>query len=468
MTIFRTQLMPHQQAAVDKLRGLRVGALYMDMGTGKTRVALDLALQRVDAGKVDGVVWLCPLNVKRTIADEIEKHCPDISYGMLRPDRAPGEATVQLAGIESLSQSLALNVRVRELVTSRRQFLVVDESALIKNHLARRTLATWRLGEQCPYRLMLNGTPISNNEKDLFAQWYFLDPRILGYHSYYSFAANHLEFDPEYPGRVVRAHNVQLLARKMAPYLYQVRKDECLQLPPKSYTRRYCRLSQVQAELYQQAKDDIFAELEAQPEWEKSTTAIYRLFTALQRIVSGTKTDGALIYPDPKENPRVELLQETVEELPPDAKSIIWCKYADEFHALRDVLIAQYGREAVAECWGEIARSRREREVERFRHEARFLLANRECAGYGLNLQHCQYAIYYSNTFAWATRSQSEDRLHRQGQTRNVHIIDLVCEQTIDERIQTSLARKENLVEAFRREIDARRDVKRWLDGEDA
>jgi len=191
----------------------------MDMGTGKTLTALELGIRRLNAGRVDCILWLCPVSVRRTIAAEVDKHT-DAMWEIVRPRgiRNP-DANVYIAGIESLSSSVSLNARLLELTQAKRCFLVCDESSLIKNPKARRTLAIWRLGERCPYRLILNGTPLSNNETDLYAQWYLLDPRILGYSSFYAFAANHLEYDPDRPGRVVKAHNVEYLTRKMQPYL---------------------------------------------------------------------------------------------------------------------------------------------------------------------------------------------------------------------------------------------------------
>ncbi len=456
-------MMSHQKAAVQKLSRVKVGALYMDMGTGKTRTALELAIRRLNAGKVDCILWCCPVSVKETIAGETDKHVEGATWGMVQPQKIENpDAHVHIAGIESLSSSLSLNVRLMELVEAKRCFLVCDESSLIKNHMANRTLALWRLGERCDYKLILNGTPLSNNEQDLFSQWYFLDPRILGYNSYYSFAANHLEFDPDYPGRVVAAHDVEYLTRKIAPYTYQVRKDECLDLPPKTYSWRYCYMTREQRDIYEEAKGRILMDIDLD-DWTSHT--LFRLFTALQKVVSGIRPDRVPIFEDPMDNPRVEALMETVEELPSDAKCIIWCKYTHEIKTLQQVL-KPYG--GVAVIHGEVAPTQRDQEIKRFRRDARFLIANKRVGAFGLNLQHCNYAIYYGNDFSWETRSQSEDRIHRAGQTRNCHIIDIVCANSIDMRIQRCLTNKEQLVSSFREEIDRTKDktsLGRWIDG---
>lgn len=455
--------MTHQIAAVEKLSRVKVGALYCDMGTGKSRIALELAIRRLNAGKVDCILWCCPVSVRQTIADEIDKHVDGAAWEIVQPNRIRcPEADIYIAGIESLSSSLALNVRLMELVGQKRCFLVCDESSLIKNHMAARTLAMWRLGERCTYKLILNGTPLSNNEQDLYSQWYFLDPRVLGYYSYYSFAANHLEFDPDYPNRVVAAHNVEYLTRKIQPYTYQVRKDECLDLPPKSYSSVYCWMSDEQRLLYDETKEELLAEMEC--DMPKPHT-IYRLFTVLQRIVSGVRLDGTPLFREPQNNPRLRTLLETVENLPRDSKSIVWCKYTHEIETLRRALEPLGG---AAVLHGAIKPRDRDREIARFRKDARFLVANKRVGAFGLNLQHCHYAIYYSNDFSWETRSQSEDRIHRAGQIRNCHIIDIICQDSIDVQIHRCLWRKENLVNSFRQQIDRIKNkahLGRWIDG---
>ena len=452
-------MMQHQIAAVEKLRKVKVGALLMDMGTGKTLTALELGIRRLNAGKADCILWLCPVSVRRTIAAEVDKHT-DAMWEIVRPRgiRNP-DANVYIAGIESLSSSVSLNARLLELTQAKRCFLVCDESSLIKNPKARRTLAIWRLGERCPYRLILNGTPLSNNETDLYAQWYLLDPRILGYSSFYAFAANHLEYDPDRPGRVVKAHNVEYLTRKMQPYLYQVRKDECRDLPRKSYSAHWYDMTLSQRLVYVRTRNEMLDEIGT---GDPKPHQIYRMFTALQQIVSGIMPGGQPIFEDALDNPRIRTLLRIVKLLPDDRKAIIWCKYRHEIETVMGVL-----DNAVA-LHGGVKPAQRDEALERFRKEVRFLVANKRVGAFGLNLQHCSYAIYYSNDFSWETRSQSEDRIHRAGQTENCHIVDIICSRSIDEQIHRCLSRKEGLVEAFRARIGETKDLmnlRRWIDG---
>jgi SNF2 family DNA or RNA helicase len=255
----------------------------------------------------------------------------------------------------------------------------------------------------------------------------------------------------------------------MAPFVYQVRKDECLELPPKSYSKRYCRMAEVQYWEYENGKTHFFDIMERYDDWSRDvSTIVFRLFSLLQRVTSGKTWDWKDLFDNPLENPRVQLLLETIVDLPKDSKVIIWCKYTHEIEMISEVL-AQAGYES-AKLYGELTVKERDEELEKFRKEADVLVANKRCGAFGLNLQHANYAIYYSNDFSWDTRAQSEDRIHRTGQTENVHIIDLICENTIDERIYTSLMNKEGLVESFRQEIDKQKDDKetlwRWINND--
>jgi SNF2 family DNA or RNA helicase len=460
---FRTMMMVHQQMAVDKLSHVKVGALYMDMGTGKTRTALELGIRRMNIGKVDCILWCCPVPVKQTIVDEVTKHVNNAIIEMISTRKIKNwNADIYIAGIESLSSSIGLNCRMIELVSRRRCFLICDESSLIKNHRANRTLSLWRLAERCKYKLLLTGTPITNNEQDLFAQWYFLDPRILGYTSFYSFAANHLEYDPDIPGRVLRAHDVDLLSRKMAPFVYQIKKSECLDLPKKSYSSRCCNMPDNQSIIYADEKDYILSHA-MRPDGEWDTTIIYRLFSALQKILSGIDYKGRPIF-EPKENPRTMALIDLISELG-DNKAIIWCKYTHEITELATIL----GNRAVC-FYGNVSQKGRQNNLKLFSGPVQFLIANENCGAFGLNLQFCQYEIYYDQTFSWEKRSQSEDRIHRAGQTHNVEYIDIFYPDTIDSRIRSCLSNKESLAESFTKCIDKfkdKKDLEEWIDGKD-
>ncbi len=424
------------------------------MGTGKTRTALELIARRYNAGKVDHILWLCPCSVRPTIQAELRKHVDgDVSM-------------FSVYGIESLSSSDRLYLKLLQLAQSNNLYLIVDESNLVKNPRAIRTQRIIELSKLCRYKLILNGTPISRCEADLFAQWYIIDWRILGYQSYWSFAANHLEYDEKIPGKIRRVLEVDYLVRKITPYTYQVKKSECLDLPIKTYTSWDFDMTEKQRNHYRWVMDEYLMYLnELKPE------TIYTLFTALQHVTAGRRVltspkermKTAPMFGNPMDNPRIQALFDALDRT--DDKVIIWCRYSHEIKDITKLLREQYGDESVVEFYGEISKKRREINAEKFAMDARFFVANKTCAGYGLNLQFCSYMIYYSNDWDWATRSQSEDRVHRMGQDKNVHIIDIYARKSIDGRILDCLSRKESLVDSFKGSIDGiqKEDIRKWI-----
>ena len=439
-----TKMYSHQVKAVEKLKKIKIGAAYMEMGTGKTRVALELINIRLNKGRIDHVIWLCPCSVKENLRRDIIKHTGE------------EQNIITICGIETLSTSIKTNSYLLELVKNKRCYLIVDESNLVKNHKAKRTQNIIRLSEYCTYKLILNGTPVTRNEADLFAQWYLLDWRVLGYKSYWSFSANHLEFD-DY-GRLRKCLNVDYLVEKIGPYSYQVKKEECLDLPPKTYEKVYYELTNQQYEHYLNVADELMFSLDEFQPW-----TIYRMLTALQDVISGmyvnTSKENIQTTPyfdNPLENPRIKKLLELLDGL--EEKTIIFCKYQQEINDITNIINQMYGKNKAVEYTGELSQKKRQKNLDLFQTTSQYLIANKQCGAYGLNLQFCSYIIFYSNDWDYGTRIQAEDRVHRIGQNENVHIVDICASDTLDERILKCLDKKENLVDSIREEIEENKD----------
>lgn len=441
-----TNLFEHQIKATEKLSKIKIGALYLEQGTGKTRTALELIKIRLEKGRINHVIWLCPCSVKENLRRDIIKHTGNEQKDL-----------ITICGIETLSSSIAANSKLLKLVEQYDCYLIVDESNLVKNHLAKRTQNIIRLAEKCKYKMILNGTPITRTEQDLYAQWYVLDWRILGYKSFWSFSANHLEYDDT--GRVRKCLNTDYLTEKIGPYSYQIKKSECLDLPEKTYETVYYSLTSKQNEHYSEVANQLLFELD-----EMEPHTIYRLFTGLQNVISGFKVDASKknltktnFFKNPRQNPRMEKLLETLESIS-DEKVIIFCKYTQEIDDITKILNEKYGENAAAPFYGELNQKKRQQNLDKFMNDSRFLIANKQCGAYGLNLQFCSYIVYYSNDWDYGTRIQSEDRAHRIGQNKNVHIIDICAAYTLDERIIRCLNRKEDLVDSFKSELERTKD----------
>ncbi|MEE7625396.1 DEAD/DEAH box helicase [Methylobacter sp. Wu8] len=455
----RTPLLPQQVDAVTKLLPTRVGALFMEMGTGKSRTAIELV--RLRQHKISKVVWFCPVSLKPTVQHEIFKHTTATAADVCVFNDKTNSRNLPacwwyVVGVESMSASNRVALTVNRLIDDE-TLVIVDESQLIKGHKSMRTQRITVMSERARYRLILTGTPISQGIVDLYAQMRFLSPKILGYRSYYSFARNHLEYSEKYKGLIVRSHNSEWIAAKIKPYVYQVTKDECLDLPDKLYETRYVDMTSEQRRLYEQAKEEILtADIE-----EFTSYTIFRLFTALQQISCGfwrrryidinEKVHKSLIEIP---HQRVEMLLDTISSIPNDKKVIIWAKYHYDIEQIAAHLSEQYGADSVALFYGGIKQNDRSIEVEKFRTHARFMISTPSCGGVGQTWNEAHYVIFYNNGFKYADRIQAEDRNHRIGQDHKVVYIDIRTDAGIDDRISAALWSKSNAVSDFKKEVD--------------
>lgn len=460
-----TSLMPHQVPAVDKMLPTRVGGLFMDMGTGKTRVAIELMARRQQ--RIRRAIVYCPVSLKETWAAEIAKHtdCPETAVNVFDDKtngrNLPRDTFWHIIGIESVSSSNRVAVAAHDLTTTETA-VIVDESSYIKGHNALRTQRITRYSERARYRLALTGTPMSQGVQDLYAQMRFLSPKILGYNSFYSFAANHLEYSEKYPGLVIKAHNTAWLAAKMHPYVYQITKEEAgLNLPPKLYDGRYFRLTGAQWRAYERAKYEILVSADVE---EIDSYVIFQLFGALQQIASGFWNrklgDDRFEFLELDHN-RTNVLLEQVQDIGKNEPVIIWCKYRYSIRQVTEELAGVYGRESVALYYGDLDEQERSAELARWKHgDARFLVASMATGGHGLTLTEAAYAIFYENEFKYSHRLQAEDRIHRIGQGRRPLYSDIWARCGIEERIEKALASKGDAVADFRRKVDALKRLK--------
>lgn len=427
----KTSLFDYQVDCANKFKKLKVGALFMDMGTGKTRTMLEIIKDKFENGKIEKVVWLCPFSARKNIRKEIEKHVDE------------GKEYFIISGIESLSTSVSLNSFLDEYTKKYKCILVVDESIKIKNHNALRSQHINLIARNCEYRFILNGTAISKDETDLFNQFYFLDWRILGYRSYYSFKNRYVKESVNIRKNAYEVINVKEITDKISPYVFQAKKEDVLDLKSKRYIKQYFELSDSQLMNLEEFEFDFIERAN-----ELNITDIYLLLTGVKLITSGYKVafkNKKLVkqkmFDDAKDNPRIKSLLKCVT----DEKTIIFCNYIDELKDVSEVLSKRYGEDSVVKYYGSMTLTERHESIEKFADTASYFVAIKSCAGYSLNLQFCSNVIYYSNDWDYATRSQSEDRIHRVGQEYVSTYTDIIASNTLDENIVRCLQKKESL-----------------------
>jgi len=459
---FKTKPYGHQLTALEKSSDKKVYALFMEMGTGKTKVAIDNLAMLYDKGKINGVLIIAPKGVYKTwYAQEFPIHMPThIHYKMVlwqaiinqkqkkRLDilfKTGVELHVLIMNVEAFSTTKGVEF-ARKFLSCHETFMVVDESTTIKNPEAKRTKNIINLAIHAKYRRILTGSPVTKSPLDLYKQCEFLDPDLLNHSSYYTFRSRYATMrSANFNGRsvqlVVGYKNLEELSEKLKPFSYRVLKDDCLDLPPKTYMKRIITLTPEQEKIYRQMKQMALAEMNGKV--ITTMNALTQLMRLHQITCGHFKADDDSIQPI--KNNRLSELLEVLEEL--EGKAVIWAHYQFDVQTIVKAIEEKYGEKSVVTYYGLTPNEIRQTNLERFqtKDETRFLVGTPQTGGYGITLTAASTMIYYSNGYDLEKRTQSEARIDRIGQKFPMTYIDIMAEDTVDERIVKALRKKINI-----------------------
>jgi len=475
---FKTKPYEHQLKALEKSWAQKTYALFMEMGTGKSKVLVDNIAMLYDRGAIRGALIVAPKGVYKNWHDiEFPVHLPDhvdhtkvlweptqtkkkqAELDTLFDDK--GDLKILIMNIEAFSTSKGLDFAHRFLnIFLGKALIGIDESTTIKNPTAKRTKNILTIGNLASYRRILTGSPVTKSPLDLYSQCEFLDPYHLGHESYYSFRARYANMmKRNFGGRQVQLvtsyRRLDELADKLEKFSYRVLKEDCLDLPPKVFTTRTVEMTPEQQEKYYTMKRAAIAEHDGKI--MSSATALTTLLR-LHQITCGTfkADDDTLIH---LKNNRLTALMDCLEET--EGKVIIWATYREDIRKIVESLKKAYGEASTVEYHGGVDATLRQDHIAQFQQvkgPTRYFVGNPSTGGYGITLTAANTVIYYSNSYDLEKRLQSEDRAHRIGQTGSVTYVDLVSEKTIDERIIKALKDKVNIANEIMGE-----DIKDWI-----
>jgi SNF2 family DNA or RNA helicase len=390
-----------QSVAIEKLSRLKAGALFMHMGTGKTRVACELIKSKT--GYFNEVAWLAPASLIRESSyhDEIKMRLGDL-YG-----------TVQFFTIEGVSQSDRKFLQLKGLAESSKVFCVIDESLAIKNLASSRTKRLLKMGNAFSFRLLLNGTPVSRSLLDLYTQIEFLSPKILNM-TEAQFAYNFLSFKREGHrpwARWSRPENEQALIEMIRPYIF----DTALDIDASLTTQHVdFDLSDCESGVYKDLKNELL---------EKSSfNGSLDFLQIAQKLQSQYTLCGE----------KYEWLQELMAN---PKKTIIFVKFIKELDEVKEVIpdVLEYS-------------GRQKDDLSLFtKGNCPVLVMTYGTGGKGLNLQAAERIVFLGQTFDFAQKEHALHRCYRVGQTKDVEAIHCWVNTGLEKLIRYSLTRKSDL-----------------------
>jgi len=460
---FKTKPYAHQITALEKSWNKAHFAYFMEMGTGKSKVLIDNIAMLYDKGKINGALIVAPKGVYQNWFDiEIPNHMPthiEKKMVLWKASFMKGNEIVSKE-VDALFETgtdlhiLVMNVEAlstKNGVTFANKFLschetlmAIDESTTIKNPDAIRTRSIVQLGRSAKYRRILTGSPVTKSPLDLYKQCEFLNEGLLDYTSYYAFKSRYSVLrTANFGGRsvqiVVGYKNLNELSERIEQFSYRVLKEDCLDLPSYSFTKRIIQLSKEQQKIYQSMKQLALAQQNGK--LMTTATALVQLMRLHQITCGHFKSDDGTIQKI--KNERLDALMDILSEV--ENKAVIWAHYKYDIEIIVEAIKKEYGPDSYVTYYGDTPSEIRQNNIKLFQDEnskVRFLIGTPQTGGYGITLTAGNVMIYYSNGYDLEKRTQSEARINRAGQKRKMTYIDIIAEDTVDEKIVDALRKK--------------------------
>ncbi len=458
---FKTEPYAHQLQAFKESKDKEYFALLAEMGLGKTKISIDTFDWLYQNRGVVGMLVTAPKSVYLNWIKEIDTHFNQVIYsiaayesGMGKRKKAAleyvtnnntGSPKIMLINLEATRTKKGF-AAAREFLQNNRCLMVVDESSEIKTWNSKQTIACNNLGIMAAYRRILTGTPISQSPLDLFAQFEFLKQGLTGSPNFFAFKYTYakivkVDLGPGRPSfeKIESFQNLKQLQHIIRPHCVRMLKRDCLDLPSKSFSERKITMTKEQQEHYDNIKNLAITEHKRGDLTVQSALATLQ---KLHQITSGhLKLDNEEVVRF--KNAKLEELKKIIKELEEGTKVAVWCAFQEDVRILQEALpnsVTYYGEDST---------QKRQESIKKFQEgNAQFFISTVQCGGMGITLTAAHYAVYYSNNTKLKHRLQSLDRIHRIGQDKNVHYIDILCEDCVDEKIKKDIDKKAVLAES--------------------
>jgi SNF2 family DNA or RNA helicase len=476
---FKTKPYAHQLTALEKSWEKQVYAYFMEMGTGKSKVLIDNISMLYDKGKINGALIIAPKGVYQNwYNSEIPTHLVDhidkkmvLWQAMINKTQAKKlntlfktgeELHILIMNVEAFSTKKGVDF-AHKFLNCHNALIAVDESTTIKNPGAKRTKNILGLSKYSKYRRILTGSPVTKSPLDLYTQCYFLSPWLLDHSSFYTFKNRYAVMrTANFGGRsvqiVVGYRNLAELSEKLKPFSYRVLKDDCLDLPKKTFMKRIVQLSDEQKKVYSQMKQTALAFLNGKA---ATTATVMTQLMRLHQITCGhfTADDGTIQI---LKNNRIDELIDLLHEV--HGKVVIWAHYRHDIETIVEHIKKEFNTDvdnSVMTYYGDTSVEDRQKAIKEIQDPdspVKFLVGTPQTGGYGITLTAASTMIYYSNGYDLEKRQQSEARIDRIGQTKPMTYVDIIAEDTVDERIVKALRKKINIASQVMGE-----ELKDWI-----
>jgi hypothetical protein len=441
---FKGALRPYQQHGVDWLQHLAGyglgGFLADDMGLGKTAQTIAHICVEYAAGRLSApALIVVPTSLVANWTAELTKFAPHLKtvvlHGMERHEKRE-----QLDDVNVVITTYTVLTRdVEEMRALPWHIVVLDEAQAIKSPDARATRAVCQL--PTTHRLCLSGTPIENNLEELWSQFAFLMPGLLG---------DRRGFAKRFRTPIEKNGDAECRAQlvsRIAPFILRRTKAEvATELPPKHTILRRITLAPDQRELYETIRGTLYETVREQMAERTLAQSRIIVLDALLKLRQACCDPRLVKLPSARAvetSAKLEDLLEMIGELIPEGRRIL---LFSQFTSMLDLIkprLVEAGIKFV-ELRGD-TRDRAEPVRSFEAGEVPLFLISLKAGGRGLNLTSADTVIHYDPWWNPAVENQASDRAHRIGQTKSVFVYKLIAVDTVEERILELQQRKAEL-----------------------
>ncbi|MBE0657144.1 MAG: DEAD/DEAH box helicase [Bryobacteraceae bacterium] len=445
-TPWRHQIDAFHFAMERLLRGGGAALLALEMGVGKTLVAL-MVLAAIAARRI---LICCPLRVVPVWEQQIERHL-DLALIVVTLDDSAGSVANKKKLAEATGRPLAVIINYDSVWRAafaewaeqqQWDLIIADESHRLKAPGGKASLAFKRLRSRGRARLALTGTPLPHSPLDAYAQFRFLNQTIFG-PSFAAFRQKYAVMGGFQRKQVTGFQQLDELEALMKTITFRVSKD-VLDLPPETHVTYECELSTEALRVYRDLEEDFVAEV--RDGRVTAANAMVKLLR-LQQVAGGwVKTDDGQYHR--VDSAKQNLLADTLEDIGAGEPVVVFCRFHADLDAVHEA--------AKTAGFESLELSGRRDELRRWQSgEAQVLAVQISAGGVGVDLTRARYSIYFSLSFSLGEYDQALSRVHRPGQTRPVEHIHLVTRNTVDRKIMRALEKRAEVVEAILAEIKA-------------
>lgn len=456
-------LFAHQKHALNVGLSRDIYGFFYSMGTGKTAIMLHIAAELFARNEIDRAIIVTTKRVvPQLVNEQAPMHMPKgVKYKIAQfPSTQANKLfkypeyhlLIAVAGYGAL-QSKNQTQELIEFAKNKRTALFLDESQNIKGWSTKRVENLWDLRPHILKKYLFSGEPAPLGPIDLFSQFQFLDENIVGHSSLTSFK-NAFCIMGGYEGReIVSYRNLDALAKSISPHSQYLKLADVLDMPEQIYHTVTVEPSREQRNLYASMKEDFVIAVDQASRESDGAVATKLAKTAASKFMSLQQISNGFFYTDAEEgeargklitinDDRAEYVaQELIER---QGKTVVFCR----FHGDMDSLERAFKKEGInsVEFSGRKDDAHNERARLAFVNDpnVQVFVATQASGGTGLNLQVANRTIYFSNSFSYGDRIQSESRTWRAGQNRRCVYYDVIM-FPIDRLILENLRKKQDL-----------------------